>query len=101
MAKRPRPQFKPLYVGEWIEATGFTQSEVVKNTKISQGYISNISGGRRSNPSAEYLRRISEFIGVTMNDFYLPPPQQRDIEALSRYSPVARETLLKKRKSTA
>jgi transcriptional regulator with XRE-family HTH domain len=101
MAKKPPKQFRQLYVGEWIEAAGVPQSAVVKGTNISQGYISNMSGGRRSNPSAEYLLRISEFIGVSMNDFYVPPPARSDVEWLGRYSPQARETLLNKRKSSA
>jgi transcriptional regulator with XRE-family HTH domain len=101
MAKKPPKQFRQLYVGEWIEAAGVPQKDVVKATGISQGYISNMSGGRRSNPSAEYLYRISDFIGVAMNDFYVKPPEKSDVEWIGKLSSKTRDALFNKRKTSA
>lgn len=101
MGKRPQAQFRSLYLGDWIESMGYRQADVCKATGISQGYISNLSGGRKGNPSANILLRISEFIGITINDFYLPPPPDDALTQLGRYSPVAREGLMRRGRKQA
>lgn len=101
MGKLPARQYKPLFLAEWIARLGHEQSVVVKQTGVSQGYISNLSGGRRANPSAHILREISEYLGISMNDLYLSPPPESDVAAMGRYSPAAREVLMQARKHRA
>lgn len=96
---KPQPEereLEPLYVGEWIEALA-EQHEVVKATRISQPYIANMSGGRKVNPSAAYLRRIAKFLGITVDDLYISPPGAgAQISALKDLSPAARSALMRR-----
>lgn len=93
MGKLPKRQYKPLFVGDWIDATGHQQNVVAKAAGVSQSYISNLSGGRRSNPSAFVLKAIADQIGVAMDDFYMAPPAQTDMVRLRQISARARESL--------
>ncbi len=87
---------EPLYVGEWIDVLA-VQHEVVRATNISQSYIANMSGGRKVNPSAAYLRRIAKFLGITVDDMYISPPGPgAQISALKDLSPAARAALMLK-----
>lgn len=90
----------PLFVGEWIEATGHTQKAVKDATGLSQGYLANLSGGARRNPSAAVLRLIAGVIGVRADDFYLKPPKETDAAGLRRISADARESLHQARAET-
>lgn len=85
---------EPLYVREWIDALS-EQHKVVKATRISQGYIANMSGGKKENPSAAYLRRIAKFLGISVDDFYRPPPPEDQLEALRGISQAARAALMR------
>lgn len=87
---------EPLYVGDWIEASGVAQKDVVKATGISQGYIANMSGGRKLNPSAAKLRRIARYLDITVDDLYRQPPKLMEIGGFKEYSPSAREMLMRK-----
>lgn len=94
----PPPEWEPLYVGDWIEACGFDQKDVVKETGISQSYLSNMSGGRKNNPSAAILRKIAKFLGVTVDDFYQPAPSPQHLKTLRGLSEAAKLALVRSRK---
>lgn len=98
MGKLPKRVYPPLYVVEWIEALGAERAKVAKAGHCTQSYISNMGGGRRLNPSAYVMYYISEFLGVTVNDLYQPPPPESSIEAMRALSPRARATLMSRRK---
>lgn len=99
MGKLPKRQYRQLYLAEWIEATGRDITGAAKAGDVDPSYISNLSGGRRANPSAHVLYGISEYLGITINDLYKPVPAEGHVSAMRELSPAAREALLNKPRS--
>lgn len=93
-SKPPERDLEPLYVGEWIEVAGKKQHEVVKATRISQPHISNMSNGRRPNPSAARLRKIAQFLGIGTDDLYQPPPPKEQSDRYRTLSAGAKSLLI-------
>lgn len=74
-AKAPDLSNKPLYIGQWLARLGRRPREVCKGAGVDEGYMSQLISGEKDNPSAEMLRRISEELGISMNDLYKMPPE--------------------------
>jgi hypothetical protein len=67
-----RMRKRTIYLGDWLKEKGIKVGEAAKIACCDQPYISNICAGRRSNINVLYLLRLSEFMGMTVNDFYHP-----------------------------
>ena len=101
MTKTPRaagPIAVPLYVGNWIDALeslGYTRNSIARAIGVTQSYISNMSHGTRpKNPKPYYLLRISQILGVTINDFFVCPPDSIDPAEMTEVSRQAVAVLI-------
>ena len=84
---RPKKQFKPLFVGQWIVAVNRRPSEVAKAIGIGESYLSQIISGEKPNPSHSILFSLSEELGVPMNDFYRRPTERDITDKVARLRP--------------
>jgi transcriptional regulator with XRE-family HTH domain len=101
MVKKHRAAPEPppnIYLGDWLELLGIGPSEAARIAGCSQSYISNISRGVKPNINVLFLLRISEAIGITVNDLYQRPPSHAQLEQVASYSTTARATLLNLRR---
>lgn len=94
MAKRSAPEPRKIFLQDWMDREEIGPSELAEYAGCTQGYVSSIAGNRKKNPNVLYLLKISERLGVTVNDLYLPPPPKAQIVAMQSYSTQARETIL-------
>lgn len=100
MQKKPQDPIPEIYLGDWLDHFNIGPTEAAKIAGCSQSYISNISRGAKKNVNALYLLRLSEHLGVNVNDFFRRLPSQAQLSALTDLSPKAQAALLAgKRKS--
>lgn len=90
-----------IYLGQWLEFFEEDVSEAARRAGCSQGYISNIIANRKANVNVLILLRISEWLGVTVNDFYRPLPRKSELQALKQLSPKAQAAILDKQRKQA
>lgn len=83
-----------LHLGAWLELLETDVGTAAKIAGCDQSYISNIIAGRKKNVNVLYLLRISEELGVTINDFYRPLPGRSQLNAFKNLSPKAQATIL-------
>lgn len=95
MGKLPKRTYQRLYLAEWMEVTGLDQAAAAKAGGVNQSYISNMIAGRKKNPSAYVLVRITNHMQISVNDLYHPPPPEAALRAISHLSPGARAHLFK------
>ena len=50
------------------EAKGLMQVELAKKARIGQGYLAQLEGGVKKNPSLATLRRIAKALGVPVEE---------------------------------
>ncbi len=50
------------------EAKGLTQVELAKKARIGQGYLAQLEGGVKKNPSLATLKRIAKGLGVSVEE---------------------------------
>ncbi len=81
------PQRRKFYLGQWIRCLNLKQVEVAEAAKISESYLSQLISNPKKNPKAEVLLAISEFLKLTVNDLYDPPPVKGEMEATQQLSP--------------
>jgi transcriptional regulator with XRE-family HTH domain len=99
MGKIPPRQLKPIFLGEWIDAIpGCDRKGAADAAGIEISYISNLSSGKKANPSSIIMLALSEYLGITVNDLYRPPPSKTTLKELADLSPAARETLIRERR---
>lgn len=99
MGKTPSLLRKSIFLGEWIDAIpGRTRKGAAGAAGIKESYISNLSSGRKANPSSLVMLAVSEYLGITVNDLYQPPPSKTALKELATLSPSAREALMRGRK---
>ena len=53
------------------ESCGMTQSELQSRSRVSRSYLSRIEGGQMT-PSIGTLEKVSEALGVGLNQFFMP-----------------------------
>ena len=99
MAKRTPPPPQEIFLGEWLERAGIGPSEAAKIAGCSQSYISNITRGAKTNINALYLLRLSETLGISVNDFFRKPPSQAQVASIAALSPEAQRMLLQPRRA--
>lgn len=62
--------------------------DVVRATGINEGYLSELIAGNKTNPSAEVLLEIADFLGIPMQYFYRPPPTREQLDQTAGIDPV-------------
>lgn len=93
-SKKTPPPPRPIYLGEWLELLGIGPSEAAKLAGCTQSYISNMMRGVKPNVNVQILLRLSEKIGITINDFYQRPPSPTTADQMASYSTTTQTTLL-------
>lgn len=83
-----------IYLGAWLEEFEMDNGAAAEAAGCNQSYISNIVANRKPNVNVLYLLRLSEKMGVTINDFYRKLPNKAQLAALKDLSPKAQATLL-------
>jgi plasmid maintenance system antidote protein VapI len=94
MGKKPDDTTPTIYLGDWLEEFGIDNGAAAEAAGCDQSYISNIVANRKANINVLFLFRLSESMGVTVNDFYRPLPSRSHLAALKNLSPKAQATLL-------
>lgn len=94
MGKNADDEAPEIHLGDWLAFFEMGASEAAEIAGCTQGYISNIVGGRKPNINVLYLLKLSEFMGVTINDFYRPLPSRTTLNALKNLSPKAQAAIL-------
>jgi len=93
MGRLPKRTLRKIYLGEWIEALGRDRKDVAAGAGIDVSYVNNLIGGGKGNPSAHVMLALSEYLGISVNDLYRPPPPKPTIESFLQLSAAARESL--------
>jgi len=94
MGKHDNEDARPIYLGQWLEEFQMDNGKAAEIAGCDQSYISNIVANRKPNVNVLYLLRLSEEMGVTVNDFYRKLPGKASLAALKDLSPKAQATLL-------
>lgn len=87
---------RKFYLAEWLARLGRRPVDLATYLDVGESYISNLRSEKRSNPSIGILLDISDWLGITVNDLFQPPPKAQSIKELRGYSPRAIEKLLAK-----
>lgn len=101
MAKGRHPDTPEIFLGDWLEEFEIGASEAAKIAGVTQGYISNIVAGRKPNINVLILLKLSDRMGVTVNDFYRPLPNKSQLNALKELSPKAQAAILDRQRKKA
>lgn len=101
MAKQDDEEPPRIYLGQWLEFFEKDVTEAANEAGCTQGYISNIIANRKPNVNVLYLLRISDWLGVAINDFYRPLPKKSELQALKALSPKAQAAILDKQRKRA
>lgn len=96
MGKHDEEAPPEIYLGQWLDFFETDVSEAAIAAGCTQGYVSNIIANRKPNVNVLYLLRISDLLGVTINDFYRPLPKKSELDAFKKLSPKAQTAILKK-----
>jgi hypothetical protein len=80
MAKTPKAAPR-LYIGEWMDALGLRQVDVVRATGINGGYLNELISGNKKNPGYLMLSGIADALGVSVEALRRKPPSERAIAA--------------------
>lgn len=59
-------------------------TELAERAGVAKSYISNIERGIMSNPSIQFLEKVSDTLGVSMDDLLNDPAQQQQDDKLDR-----------------
>ncbi len=94
MTKTDTVPYQELHLGDWLTFFEIGPTEAAEIAGCTQGYISNMVGGRKDNINVLYLLRLSEHMGVTVNDFYRPLPSRNQLATLKNLSPKAQAAIL-------
>lgn len=82
-----------LYLGEWFSVLGFKAAKVARESGINEGYLSQLIGRKKTNPTRSTLKKIGKVVGVEWHLFYELPPPRSAIEHLHKYGPSLLERL--------
>lgn len=79
---------KTLYLGQWLVALGRSQADLAKAVGKGESYISLLCSGKRKSPGYQLLLDTSDFLGITVNDLFEPPPPLEAIKAAGTLTPA-------------
>lgn len=94
MGKARKAAPREIFLGEWLAQFELGPTKAARIAGCSQGYISNIAAGLRTNVNALYLLRLSEHMKITINDLFRKPPPIAHVESIESLSPEARTAIL-------
>lgn len=94
MAKRAKVPDPEIFLGDWLELFEIDNKQAAKIAGCDQSYISNIVKRRKTNINVMFLLRLSEHMGIAVNDFYRPLPAQSQLTTLKNLSPQAQANIL-------
>lgn len=98
MAILPQKPRIRLFIKEWMEAIGMTQTEVAKAAGISAAYLSEIIGPKQKMPTIPTLRDIADALGLPMQRLFEPPPSRETVRSMADIDPVTLARLLSNRR---
>ncbi len=101
MPKPNEADVPEIQLGAWLDLFDIKVGEAAAIAGCGQSYISNIIANRKENINVLYLLKLSEYMGVTVNDFYRPLPSKSQLSALKSLSPKAQATLLARQQRRA
>lgn len=79
---------RPLFLGRWLDVLGVKAVEVAAAVEVTESYLSElIAGTEKVNPSSALMLEISEYLNVSVNQLYRPPPSREVVEALRAMGP--------------
>jgi transcriptional regulator with XRE-family HTH domain len=82
-----------IYLGEWLARLRRKQVDLARAVGITPTYVSELISLKKPNPSPGLLLEISEWLGLTVNDLYRPPPPIGATEAVDKLNPAQLATL--------
>ena len=94
MSKKPSNPEPKMHLGDWLKLLDVEVGRAAKMADCGQSYISNMIAGRRTNPNTLILYRLTEKLGITINDLYRQVPRAPEVETLQNLSPRAQQTVL-------
>lgn len=98
---RKKPQFRKLYIGEWLHRLGKKPVDAAKAIGVTEPYMSELISGKKKNPGHTILFDLSTWLGITMNHFYSPPPDRKSLEAVDNLSPSTLDAMRDQLKRTS
>lgn len=101
MGKSVKTETPKMYLADWLDFFELGPTEAAAIAGVGQSYISNIMANRKPNVNVLILLRLSEHLGVTVNDFYRPLPSRAQLHALQDLSPKARGAILERERKKA
>jgi transcriptional regulator with XRE-family HTH domain len=90
-------QYKKLHLGEWLARLNVKQADLARDVGVSEPYLSNLISGKKLNPAVSLLLKVSDRLGISVNDLYKSPPSISALEDLKSFSPAAVQQLLDQR----
>lgn len=102
MGKRPNLRPRKIFLGEWIGAIpGKSRKGAADAADVDISYVNNVCGGTRENPTSLVMLAFAEYLGITVDDLYRPPPSTSALKELATLSSAAREALLRRQNGVA
>lgn len=101
MPRKPEIDETRIYLGDWLKQFDVEVGEAARIAGCGQSYISNIIANRKNNINVLYLLRISEKLGITVNDLYRRLPSRSEMSAFESLSPKARATIIEQQRKKA
>ena len=92
--RRPQKAVQRLFIGQWVRALGKRPVDVVRATGINEGYLSELIGGTKTNPSTALLRQIGDSLGIKWHYLYEPPPSKEFIRTATTLDPATLARLM-------
>jgi len=83
-----------LYIPEWLESSGRTAAALATHINVKPPYVSELLRGEKPVSNLDRAYDIADFLGVTIDDLYRPPPSDDQLSAVSQLSPATRSRLL-------
>lgn len=65
-------------IQELRKGRGLTLSQLAEHASVAKSYLSNVERGIQTNPSVQFLDKISEILGVTIETLLYDEPRQGD-----------------------
>jgi len=95
--QEPSVESSDLHLGAWLRALEVKPSQVVKDTGINFGYLSELISGKKKNPSFQKLTMIADYLGIEVGELRKAPPAADVLKQISSFSPSALQKLAKRR----
>ena len=93
MAKKSPHPPKKHFLGPWLARLKIKKVWLAQQLDTTEGHISNLCSYKKG-ASLQLMLRISDAIGVPMNDLYRMPPRREEVEALQSFNPATINKLM-------